>query len=175
MRCYLPGTAADLSVLVAEPGTTHRGLASLVTSELRAVLPDEDDEGLEMSAYLTAADLSVLRIAAVDEPVAPLRVVLAVEVPADALDPRLAEPGIDEPESVRMLAAELPSLGGTVTFRLNQVVAVHADDPRDETVKAMVREASRGSEEALEALGEIDLLWFAPEEIESVAAILESS
>lgn len=187
MRCYLAGTVADLTSLVSEPGTPHRALASLVTPALRAALPQEDEEGLEMSAYLTAADLSVLRIAASSvapandaaldeaEVVPPLRVVLTVEVGPSALSPQLNESGTEQSEEASALADELPSLAGTVTYRLRDVVALHVDDPQDDAAAALVRDAAGGDEAALDALAEIDLLWFAPEEIEDVSARLSGA
>ena len=55
MRIYLPATAADLSAAEISPRTAHAATQALV-----AALPEEDEEGLEVSASLCAADSSLV-------------------------------------------------------------------------------------------------------------------
>lgn len=154
MRHYIPATTADLLA-----GTPLRRAASAVTPALRAALPGEDDEGLEFSAFLTAADLSTLEIAASDA--APRRVVLAAEIS----DPRPVSPA---PQDV----AELPSVLGVVDLDWADVVAIHLDDDDDATA-ALVRRALQ-EDEALETLGDIDLLWYDPSELAALQAALRA-
>ncbi|TNU75950.1 hypothetical protein FH969_05225 [Miniimonas arenae] len=151
MRLYLPATAADL----ADPDGV-RAVASAVTPALRAALSEEDEEGLELSAFLTAADASVLRVARLGA--RPRRVVLAVEV--DDVRPDEAAP-----EELR----GLPSVLGVVAVPWSHVVAVHVDDAEAEE---LVAAAVGGDEEAFDALVEIDLLWFDPSELADVRAEL---
>lgn len=148
MRIYLAATLADLTQL--SDGVEL--LASAVTPALHAALPEEDTEGLEMSAYLTAADLSVLRIAELAG--APRRVVVSVEATQD----RLAELPSDLPAALRAL----PSLIGMLRVELGDVVAVHLDP--DEAAP-LVLAAAGGDDEAFDDLAEEDLLWYDPSEL----------
>lgn len=167
MRLYVPATTADLlpadapsDVAVGAPPSLRR-LASAVTPGLRAALPDEDDEGLELSAFLTAADLSVLEIAATGA--SPRRVVLAVETDAGAVRDRDVPPGL----------ADLPSIVGVVDLAWRDVVAIHLDDDAPATA-ALVRRAV-DEEAALEELGEVDLQWFDPSELGDLRVLLSDS
>ena len=59
MRIYLPATAAHLRASVL--GSSHQPLtAHAATPALAQALPEEDEEGLEVSASLCAADASVV-------------------------------------------------------------------------------------------------------------------
>lgn len=153
MRLYVPATIPDLLA-----GVPLRGVASTVTPALRAALPDEDEEGLELSAFLTAADLSALQVAGVAAP--PRRVVLAVEVGASLAPIAPAGPEL----------AELPSVLGVVDLAWSDVVAVHLDDDDARTAE-LVRKSSQ-DDAALEELGDVDLLWYHPSELPGLRAAL---
>lgn len=155
MRVYLPATVADLPLPTA--GLSRVG--SAVTPALRAALPEEDEDGLEMSAFLTAADLSVLRIA--ETGAAPRRLVLSVEIDDDAVAPLPA----DLPETL----AGLPSLLGTVRVRPQDLVALHLDAG---SASDLVRAAVAGDDDAFDTLAEEDLLWYDPIELSQVLAAL---
>ena len=141
MRIYLPATAADLA---ADPITARRAHAA--TASLAAALPDEDEEGLEVSASLCAADASVLLLA---EPgasgLADRRVVIAADVDAD---------------SARELEPSEDVLPGTVGLEADvswdDVAAILIDGPEAEPD---VRSARTGDEEAYERAAEAALLW----------------
>jgi len=135
MRIYLPARAADLAAdsISARP-------AHAVTPALRSAHPGEDEEDLEVPAFLAAADTSLAELTAAD---APVRVVIAADV--DTAEPTQGE----DPTEVR--APEVP---------WSAVVSIHVDDPDDGEAAALVRAAVGGDEEAGEAASELDLLWF---------------
>src|SRR5690606_6243576 len=141
MRVYLPATVADLT---AEDGIAARW-AHAVTPALRAAMPDEDDEGLEMTATMAAADDSVRRLAA--EPAAPRRVVLAADV-ADSLTEVPQEPGVDRLPTAIRITDDVP---------WHDVVALLVDEPGAEDD---VRAAAAGDDEAFERSADRDLLWY---------------
>ena len=58
MRIYIPATAADLSAPEISARPAHAA-----TAQLARALPEEDEEGLEMSASLCAADASLVLLA----------------------------------------------------------------------------------------------------------------
>ena len=151
MRLYLPATLRELSLADLGPR-----VASALTPELMRQLPDEDQDGWEMSAFLTAADASLLLIGASDD--VPRRVVLAVEIANPLLSP-LAESAAD--------LADLPSVIGTIDgVPWSAVVSIHVDDASAED---LVRAALAGDDEAYEQLGDVDLLWFDPTERAALA------
>ena len=151
MRLYLPATLRELSLTDLGPR-----VASALTPELMRPLPDEDPDGREMSAFLTAADASLLLIGASDD--VPRRVVLAVEIANPLLSP-LAESAAD--------LADLPSVIGTIDgVPWSAVVSIHVDDASAED---LVRAALAGDDEAYEQLGDVDLLWFDPTERAALA------
>nr|WP_300339329.1 hypothetical protein [Actinomyces sp.] len=142
MRIYLPATAADLSVAEISPRTAHA-----VTPALAAALPEEDEEGLEVSASLCAADSSLVRLAEPEAAgVADRRVVVAADV---------------DPADLRELTVEGDVLPGTVELVVpvgwDDVAALLVDDVEAE---ADVRLARTGDEEAFERAADADLLWF---------------
>lgn len=142
MRIYIPATAADLSAPEISARPAHA-----VTAQLARALPEEDEEGLEMSASLCAADASLVLLA---EPsadgAADRRIVIAADVDAEA---------------VRELAIEPDVLPGTVALLgpvpWDDVAALLVDEERAE---ADVRAARTGDEEAFERAADADLLWF---------------
>lgn len=152
MRLYLPATLSELSLADLGPR-----VASAVTPELQRQLPEEDQDGWEMSAFLTAADASLVLIGANGD--VPRRVVLAVEIDAPFLSD-LAEQAAE--------FGELPSVLGMVNqVPWKSVVSIHVDEV---PASAVVSAALAGDEEAYEQLGEIDLLWFHPTERGALAA-----
>lgn len=153
MRIYLPATARDLSAPEISVRRAHAA-----TRSLAAALPDEDEEGLEVSASLCAADASVIRLAKDPDPVADRRVVIAADVPVS---------------SVRELPADDDTLPGTVELVTpvgwEEVAAVLVDEAGAE---ADVRLARTGDEEAFERAADADLLWFDVCERDQLAADL---
>ncbi|WP_043503163.1 DUF6912 family protein [Georgenia sp. SUBG003] len=141
MRLYLPATATDLD---SPTGIAPRW-AHAVTAALRAELPDEDDEGLEMAATLAAADESV-RLIAADGSV-PRRVVVAADVPDDAVEIPEVLGEEQLPTAVEVVS---PVPWGTV-------VSVHVDE---RAAASDVRAAAAGDDDALERAADRDLLWY---------------
>ncbi|WP_136313914.1 DUF6912 family protein [Actinomyces procaprae] len=142
MRVYLPATASDLAAARISARTAHAA-----TPTLAAVFPEEDQEGLEVSASLCAADASVLLLAepgARDQ--ADRRVVIAADV---------------DDELVREVPVEGDVLPGTVqvtaAVEWESVAALLVDEADAE---ADVRAARTGDEAAFERAADADLLWY---------------
>ncbi|MBD3778875.1 MULTISPECIES: hypothetical protein [unclassified Cellulomonas] len=158
MRLYLPATLDELDALLgagtplAAPRRAHA-----VTPALAALLPDEDEEGVEFAAQLMAADDALVLLAARPEATG-LRLVVTVEVPDDAV--REAAPGDEDAGDE---AASLVSLTSPVA--LDDVVCAHVDEPaaRDEVARAL-----DGDDAALDALAERDLLWYDVTELDRI-------
>ena len=142
MRIYIPATAADLSAPEIPARTAHAA-----TAQLARALPEEDEEGLEMSASLCAADASLVLLA---EPSA-----------AGAADRRIVIAADVDAEAVRELAVGPDALPGTVELLgpvpWADVAALLVDEERAE---ADVRAARTGDEAAFERAADADLLWF---------------
>src|SRR5699024_5031994 len=119
MRIYLPATSADLS----RPAGVPPRWGHAVTGELRRALPEEDEEGLEASAMLAAADESIVHLRAAAAAL-PLRVVIAADVADSSLvTPERARPwrpGDDQLPSAVDVRATVP---------WQDVVSIHVDDP----------------------------------------------
>ena len=139
-RVYVPATVGQLETLVAD-GRLSVALATAVTTDLRAALPGMDEEELELEALLDAAELSLEQLRADPEAV-PRRVVIAGDVPPGSLTP--------DPET-GMSAVRLRD-----PLDLDAVAAVHVDEA------AAVAAVAAGEVEQL------DLMWFAPQEIEEL-------
>ncbi|HHW82893.1 MAG TPA: hypothetical protein GX743_03580 [Actinomycetales bacterium] len=149
MRIYLPATLEDLSADTLVAARVHA-----VTAQLRRELPDDDEEMLELVAFLAAADDSVRLIA--ERGASPRRLVIS----ADVLDGSVGPAPSEDIET-----ALIP--GGPVPWEL--VVAVHVDDAEaSEEVSA----AAAGDEGAFDALGERELLWYDASELEELRAEL---
>ncbi len=145
MRIYLPATNADLR----RPDGVPPRWGHAVTAELRRALPDEDDEGLEASAMLAAADESIVHLRA-SSSAAPRRVVIAADVAESAVvvpdRPRPWQPGDDQlPSAVDVRT--------TVPWR--DVASIHVDE--EEAVEDVA--AAMADDEALDRAAEHDLLW----------------
>lgn len=159
MRLYLPATWTDLTTLTTDPSgwDVELRLAHAVTDGLRAALDEEDEEGWEFSAFLSAADDS-LAMLILDETQRPVRVVLTVEVTGGH-----AEPGdSDGPPS------QLRWSGATAT----RLVCAHVDEVAAESVVEVIRSVDAGPalDAAVEAIAEADLLWFDADEIPGLVA-----
>ncbi len=137
MRIYIPASATDLTASDLQPSQVHG-----VTPALRAALPGEDDEVLELVALLAAADESVQLLAGRGD--APRRVVLAADVPDDAL--RSAP---EEAIETALIPVE--------PIPWSRVVSLHVDE---EEAAAEIAAAAAGDADAFERSGERDLLWF---------------
>jgi hypothetical protein len=153
MRLYLPATATDLR---ERDGLTPRW-AHAVTRALRAELPDEDEEGLEMTATLAAADESV-RLIGADGSV-PRRVVVVADVPDAAVQVPEVLGEEQLPTAVEVVAA----------VAWGDVVTLHVDEP---DAVDDVRAAAAGDDDALERAAERDLLWYDVVELADVRAQL---
>jgi len=155
MRIYLPATAAHLrAAVLGSPQEPF--LAHAATPALARALPEEDEEGLEVSASLCAADASLVLLAEPGaEGLADRRIVIAADVDA---------------EHVRELAVEGDVLPGTVEVNAEilweDVAALLVDEAEAE---ADVHAARLGDEDAFERAAEADLLWYDVTEREALA------
>jgi hypothetical protein len=158
MRVYLPATSGVLRELVemgrlgAPPLT-----AFAVTPDLREWYRDGDLDELEYAALLEAARGS-LRLLDEDPTAARRRVVVAADVPDDAVDVRA-----DLDRAVVRV---------TVPVSMSMIVAVHLDgqeaEPAVRAAADAVLEADLGSDDAKFLLDEAEgheLLWYASQEV----------
>lgn len=158
MRIYLPATAAHLRA--AALGSSQEPLvAHAATPALGRALPEEDEEGLEVSASLCAADASLVLLAEPgSEGLADRRIVIAADVDA---------------ERVHELAVEGDTLPGSVEVSgeilWEDVAALLVDEAEAE---ADVRAARLGDEDAFERAAEADLLWYDVTERDALAESL---
>jgi hypothetical protein len=149
VRIYLP---ASLDQLDPAAGPLAARRAHAVTPALRAMFPDEDDEGLEYAAQLAAADDSLELLGT--RPAAPqLRVVVSVDV-LDAAVQEVSE-GEDVPSAVELTRA-VPQA---------DVICVHVDEPGAAPDVVL---AAAGDETAVDRLDERDLLWYDASELASI-------
>lgn len=156
MRIYLPAALSDLSGFPTS--TLAPTVAFAVTPELAAALPDEDEEAVEFSAFLAAADTAVEHLAEAlsrGEEIVPRRVVITAELSPSSVRPDRGHghPGAVVPPEVAW----------------SDVVAAHLDEP---DAAPEVEEAARGDEAAAERLAERDLLWYDPSELARLVADL---
>ena len=153
MRIYLPATLLDLDLPGAgpRPDLAPRRVHA-VTPALRAMFPDDDDEGLEFAAQLAAADDSLELLAAT--PAAPrLRLVLTAEVSDDAVAG--VDPGDAVPSAVDLL----------VGVEWDAIACGHVDEP---AAAPDVVGAIEGDDDAAERLDERDLLWYDATELDAI-------
>ena len=152
MRIYLPATLDQIEP-AAGPLTPRRVHA--VTPALRAMFPDEDDEGLEFAAQLAAADDSLALLG--ELPGAPrARLVVSVDVSEDDVRPLLDDDEV--PSALDLLRA----------VDRDDIACVHVDEPG---VGADVDAAITGDDAAIERLDERDLLWYDASELGQLSAI----
>ena len=157
MRIYLPGTVADLT---SYPDTAlEAAVAFAATSGLAAALPDEDEEAVEFSAFLAAAETSLeLLVGArtAGREVAPRRVIITADV-----------------AEVRVGSARAHGHPGAIVvdgaIAWADVASVHLDDPE---AAQDVEAAIAGDEAASERLIERDLLWYDASELASLVTEL---
>jgi hypothetical protein len=149
VRIYLPASLDELDP--ASPPLSARR-AHAVTPALRAMFPDEDDEGLEYAAQLAAADDSLVLLA--ERRGAPqLRCIVSADVADAAI---LAVPDDDDVPSAVELIRAVPQA---------DVICVHVDEP---AAAPDVTLATGGDEDAAARLDERDLLWYDASELASV-------
>lgn len=155
VRVYLPATLPALSrAYTARAVAAARGCA--VTPALRTWYGEADEEELEFAALSLAARSSLdLLEQAPDAP--RRRVVLAVDAPARDVDEAPAADAEADPAAV-ILRMELP---------WNRVEAVHVDDPGTSPLVTAALEHP-DDESAQSALEDVDLLWFATQEVEDL-------
>jgi hypothetical protein len=165
VRVYLPGTTRSLAALVESGELGPPPLTGFaVTPGLREWYVEGDLDELEYAALLDAARGS-LRLLDEDPTVPRRRVVVAVDVPDEAVQMR---PDLDR-SVVRV----------TVPVPLRVVASVHVDGPDAEAaVRAAadaVLEADLGGDDAKFLLDEAEgyeLLWYASQEIAPLLALL---
>jgi len=158
VRLYLPATLDELDDLLhgraplAAPRRAHA-----VTPGLTALLPEEDEEGVEFAAQLMAADDALVLLAS--RPDAPgLRLVVTVEVPDDAVGAAEVEDGDADEEPVSLVTLTAP-------VTRDEVVCAHVDEP---AARAEVARALDGDDAALDSLAERDLLWYDASELDRI-------
>lgn len=141
MRIYVPVTVADLQN--PEGITARAGFA--VTPEVRALAPDEDDEGLEYMVFLAAAD------AAIDE-----GEITRIVIAADG-------PGRDTGDTGIVKAQDIP---------WRNVVSIHIDDVADAHLLADISLAQAGEAAARERVNGADLMWYDASERGDVVSLI---
>ncbi len=163
MRIYLPATTVVLRTLLDEGRLAGPHTAFAVTPQLREFFAlsdaDADLEELEYAALLTAARAS-LRLLDID-PLAPRRrVVVAADVPDDAVA------AMDDPH------VERGAVRVSADVRLQDVASAHIDgaDAEDDVRAAVnvVLEADLGSDDAQFVVDQAEgheLAWYASQEI----------
>jgi hypothetical protein len=171
VRIYLPVTLPGLATAGVASATAPSTVeiapagsrACAVTPALREWYREGDIEELEYAA-LTRAAIGSLRLLAAANPApadpadAPRRVVLAADVPDDAV---VLDPDAD-PAAVLVMDAVM----------FDQVICAHVDDPSaaaDVAVAAQLVEAADGGDDdaqfAIDGLGDHELQWYAVQEI----------
>lgn len=165
MRIYLPATTTTLRDVLRDGAVGPAPLTAFaVTPGLREWYVDDDVEALEYAAFTEAARGS-LRLVDADEGAARRRVVLAADVPDDAVSVR-----DDLDRGVVQLASPVP---------LAAVASVHVDDAEAEPTVAAAAEAviaadlgDAASQERVDDAEGFELSWYATQEIEHLLAAL---
>jgi hypothetical protein len=167
MRVYLPSTLPALGRALAAGEIGPAPLtAYAVTPELREWYANGDLEELEYAA-LTAAARASLRLLADDPEAPPRRVVLAAEVPDQAVvhEPGAAPAGSEQPAMVR-LTAPVP---------VKKIASGHIDDPEAapdiRVAVAALPAADAGDEDAtfsVDGAEGNELMWYATQELRHV-------
>ena len=170
MRVYLPATTSVLQNLVDEGVLRGPHTVFAVTPQLREFYElsdgDADTEELEYAALLGAARAS-LRLLDLDPFAARRRVVVAADVPDDAVSEK------DDPDTDR------GAVRIDADIRLRDVASAHIDgsDAEDDVRAAVnvVLEADLGSEDAQFVVDQAEgheLAWYATQEIGAVLELL---
>jgi hypothetical protein len=168
MRVYLPSTLPGVArVLAAGAAGPAPVVAYAVTPALREWYADGDQEELEYAAMMAAARASLRLLAAeltADPDAQPRRVVLAADVPDDAVarEPGVASGGGDDRARVRV-TAPIPA---------DKIVSAHIDDRAAaadvRTVIAALSAADAGDEDArftVDGAEGHELMWYATQEL----------
>ena len=165
MRCYVPASRSMLLDLLEErpvpAGTSAYAVTPALLTATGAVTGGPDAEEAEYAALMLAAEASVLlldRADAADR----RRVVLAVDAEVD----RTGAAG-DAPGEIRLRQA----------VQRAEIAAVHVDTSDaggaegliDSAVAARDTGDDERLEQVLEALADVDLGWYAPSELDSLA------
>jgi hypothetical protein len=166
VRVYVPATLRVVALLVADGRLRAPFEAFAVTAELREWYVDDDAEALEYAALHEAARAS-LHLLARDPATPRRRVVLAVDVPDGSVR---AVPERDR-GAVDVLA-DAP---------VSAVAAGHVDEPEGaavvERAASLMAAADAGDEDAELAVGDaddLDLLWYATQELADLVATQQS-
>jgi hypothetical protein len=165
MRVYLPSTLPALARVLAAGEITPAPLSAYaVTPALREWYADADQEELEYAA-LTAAARESLRLLAGDPGAPPRRVVLAVELPDQAVGHEPGDAALTDEEQRATVR-----LSGPVP--LKRIVSGHIDDPdaagdiREATTALPAAEA--GDDDArftVDGAEGHELMWYASQEL----------
>ena len=170
MRIYLPATTGVLRTLVEEGRLVGPHTAFAVTPQLREFFAlsdaEADLEELEYAALLTAARASLRLLD--NDPLAPRRrVVVAADVPDDAVGP------MDDPH------VERGAVRVSADVTLQDVASAHIDGAEaEDDVRAAVNvvlEADLGSDDAQFVVDQAEgheLAWYASQEIGAVLDLL---
>ncbi len=137
VRVYVPATLSLLAEL-ERTGELRAPRGTAVTADLRALLPEEDQEGWEFDALLEAAELS-LDLLAADPSTPTRRVVVAADLPEDAV--------VVDPAS------------GAAAVRLTRPVS------RSWVVSVHVDEVSAQDAVRRRQVDGVDLLWYDASEL----------
>lgn len=165
MRVYLPSNTTGLRDLV-EAGSIGSGstTAFAVTPGLREWYVDDNLEELEYAATMEAARAS-LRLLDSSPSAAPRRVVLAADVPDEAVTVR---------DDLDRAVVRLP---GPVA--MSQIVALHVDGPDAEPAVAAgaqaITAADLGDAAAQDTVDDVEgfeLCWYASQEIAAFVELL---
>jgi hypothetical protein len=166
MRIYLPATL-PLLVRLHEDGELLAPVSHAVTAALREWYAQSDLEELEQAAFYDA-ERSSLRYLAADATAPRRRIVLAADVPDDAVTPVGSDD--DDERSTVLVRDPVP---------LRAVASVHVDDARavaDVTAAIdALAAAGQGDEDAqfvLDSAEGHDLLWYDVTELDDVLAEL---
>ncbi|MCI7551606.1 MAG: hypothetical protein PUK40_03510 [Actinomycetaceae bacterium] len=174
MRIYIPLVGADLAAGEITPRPVHT-----VTAALRSALPDVDDEGLEYSATLAAADgaLVLMQQEFSSEKDTPNLPAPASHLSIDSFDPRfrriIASAEVEEGVLDMRVAVALEAVPSQVHL-VRQVEWEHVDSILiDEPgFSKLIAQALAGDERSFEASGDIDLLWYDVVEREALYEML---
>jgi hypothetical protein len=169
MRVYIPSTLTGLArVLEAREAGPAPLAAYAVTPALREWYADGDEEELEYAA-MTAAARASLRLLAAEPDAVPRRVVLAAEVPDQAVKPAVSGHDFAEDTRARVeVTAPVPWRG---------IASGHVDEEAAEPdVRAAVQAlpaADRGDDDArftVDGAEGHELLWYATQELRDLLA-----
>jgi len=161
-RVYLPTTLAGLRGAL-EAGSVDAATGYAVTPALREWYAEGDLEELEYAASTAAARAS-LRLLAAGDGAPPRRVVLAVELPDDAVRPA---PDVDRaavriaaPVSWRVVESALVDDPSAVDDVRRAVAALSAADPGDDDATFTV-----------DSVDDHELGWYAVQELSALVAL----